>query len=218
MSKRTMFGWLFKEKGVEKVREDTKKGFDSVKKDMLSMTDWLKKVEEKEGENSKEITEIKDKISSIEAQLEEFLNAQVLLQTPRSNRLFKTPRISNGKQTAVEAVQTGVQTGVQTPEIDKFSLMERAILATLLNYEEKLSYEDLAALLGKEKSTIRGQINAIKAKSESLIAEVVELNGKKRVFIPQEMKEKLLKKRKVRVKSKEKSEKNDFFEEFEQEK
>jgi hypothetical protein len=66
----------------------------------------------------------------------------------------------------------------------------------------KLSYDDLAAMLGKERSTIRGQINTIKSKSESLIEEVVEKNGKKRVFIPEEIKEKMLKKTKVRVNSK----------------
>ena len=73
----------------------------------------------------------------------------------------------------------------------------------------KLSYEDLALLLGKERATIRGQINAIKQKSEGLIEELVERNGKKRVFIPEEIKEKMLKKTKVRVKSDKKSEKSE---------
>ena len=63
----------------------------------------------------------------------------------------------------------------------------------------KLGYDDLSAILGKEKSTIRGQINAIKAKSENLIEESIEKNGKKRVFIPEEIKEKMLKKQKVRL-------------------
>ena len=124
-----------------------------------------------------------------------------------SKQVFKTPTAVEGKQTAVYAVQTGVQTGVQTPNFENFSVTERAILWLLLNYEEKLSYDDLAAMTGKEKSTIRGQINTIKAKSEGLIEEVVEKNGKKRVFIPEEMKEKLLKKAKVRVKKSKNSKK-----------
>jgi hypothetical protein len=62
----------------------------------------------------------------------------------------------------------------------------------------KLSYEDIALLLGKDKSTIRGQINAIKQKSEGLIEEMSEKNGKKRVFIPEEIKQKLQKYAKVR--------------------
>ena len=64
----------------------------------------------------------------------------------------------------------------------------------------KLSYDDIASMTGKEKSTIRGQINSIKQKSESLISEKIEQNGKKRVFISEEIKENILKKTKVRVK------------------
>ncbi len=41
----------------------------------------------------------------------------------------------------------------------------------------RLSYEDLASLLGKEKSTIRSQINMIKQKEERIIEETVEKNG-----------------------------------------
>ena len=58
---------------------------------------------------------------------------------------------------------------------------------------EKLSYEDLALLLGKERSTIRGQVNAIKQKSEGLIQEIVEANGKKRIFVPEEIRSKMQK-------------------------
>ena len=73
----------------------------------------------------------------------------------------------------------------------------------------KLSYEDIAAVLGKEKTTIRGQINTIKQKSNGLIQEIIEKNGKKRIFIPKEIKEKILKKQKVSVKKKKKTEKRD---------
>ncbi|MBA7685000.1 hypothetical protein ES703_93413 [subsurface metagenome] len=69
----------------------------------------------------------------------------------------------------------------------------------LLNSDMKLSYDDLAAILGKERSTIRGQINAIKQKSDGLIEELIEKNGKKRVYIKENVKEKMLKKSKVRV-------------------
>ena len=96
-----------------------------------------------------------------------------------------------------------VQTAVQTPNLDQFSVTERAIIWILLNSEMKLSYDDISSILGKERSTIRGQINAIKSKSEGLIEEIIEKNGKKRVFIPEKMREKLLKKTKVRVKREE---------------
>jgi hypothetical protein len=63
----------------------------------------------------------------------------------------------------------------------------------------KLSYEDIAALLGKEKSTIRGQINAIKQKNEGLIEEYREVSGKKRIYIPEEVKGKIMKTVKLKV-------------------
>jgi chromosome segregation and condensation protein ScpB len=112
-----------------------------------------------------------------------------------------------GKQTAVGDVQTGVQTGVQTPFFGQFSTMERSTLWVLLNTDMKLSYEDLAAILGKEKATIRGQINSIKQKSGDLIQEIMEKNGKKRIFIPEKVKETLLKKVKVRVRKGKKNKK-----------
>ena len=87
-----------------------------------------------------------------------------------------------------------MQTGVQTPNLNEFSITERAIITILLHTDMKLSYEDLGVMLGKEKATIRGQINAIKQKSEGVIEEVSEKNGKKRVFVPENIKEKLLKK------------------------
>ena len=111
------------------------------------------------------------------------------------------------KQTDDYGVQTAVQTAVQTPNLSIMSITERAIIGILLNSDMKLSYEDIATILGKEKSTIRGQINSIKLKNDSLIEEDIERNGKKRVYITREMKEKLLKKAKVRVKTKEKIEK-----------
>jgi predicted transcriptional regulator len=100
------------------------------------------------------------------------------------------------KQAAGVYVQTPVQTAVQTGILETLTVMERAIVWALLNSEMKLSYEDLSVMLGKNKSTIRGQINAIKQKSEGLIEESSEANGKKRVFIPEEMKQIILKKEK----------------------
>ena len=128
-------------------------------------------------------------------------------------QLFKTPKQVFKKQTAVEGVQTPKQTGVQTAEssdfsLSKFSVMERAMIYVLLNTDMKLSYDDLAAMMGKSRTTIRGQINSIKRKSEGLIEEIIEKNGKKRLYIPDYIKEKMLKNVKVRVSKKRKSRKN----------
>jgi len=84
--------------------------------------------------------------------------------------------------------------------LDNLTATERAIIFILLNSDMRLSYEDVAAMMGKSKATIRGQMNTIKQKSEGLIEEQTSENGKKRVFIPEKTKEILLKTRKVRVK------------------
>jgi hypothetical protein len=70
----------------------------------------------------------------------------------------------------------------------------------LLNSDMKLSYEDLGAMMGKDPATVRGQINGVKQKCEGLIEEQIEKNNKKRLFIPEKLRNTLLKKVKVRVK------------------
>jgi len=204
-----MMFWLFLgKKEVERVKEETQKGFENVKKDISSVSGWIKHLDSEKNLQKKEIESIKDILSTIQEEVEGLKNVFAIMNEMKSNRVFKTPERLSNKQTAVYPVQTAVQTAVQTPNLEQFSITERAILWILLNSDMKLSYDDLAAMMGKERSTIRGQINAIKQKSESLIEEVIEQNGKKRVFIPENLKEKLLKKTKVRVNSNKKNRKD----------
>ena len=195
-----MVWWLFgSNKEVERVEEDTKKGFEAVKKDITSVSGWIKHLDSEKNLQKKEIEELKEILSSVKEELDGLKNVIALIGEIKSGRVFKTPKQVFNKQTGVYAVQTGVQTAVQTPKLEQFSITERAILWVLLHSDMKLSYDDLATMLGKERATIRGQINRIKQKNESIIEEQIEVNGKKRVFIPEEIKEKILKKAKVRV-------------------
>ncbi len=200
-----MFGWFFKKKNIEQLKEETKKGFDAVKKDMSSIGEWIKHLNSKENKQDEEIKELKEVLSSVNDELENLKNVLSIITELKPKSNFKTPKQLFNKQTAVYPVQTAVQTAVQTPNLSNFSITERAIIWVLLNAEinMKLSYDDIASLLGKDRSTIRGQINTLKSKSEGLIEEIVERNGKKRVFIPEKMREKLLKKTKVRIKKEE---------------
>ncbi len=193
--------WLFGgKKEVKEIKEETKKGFEDVKKDMDSVSGWIKHLESEKNLHKKEIEGLKEILSTVQEEVEGMKNILSIMNEMKTNKVFKTPKQVFNKQTGVYAVQTGVQTAVQTPNLEQFSITERAILWILLNTDMKLSCDDLAAMLGKERSTIRGQINRIKQKSETLLDEVIEQNGKKRVFIPEDIKEKLLKKSKVRVK------------------
>jgi predicted transcriptional regulator len=206
-----MFGW-FKKKAVkedvEKIENAVQTGFNNVKQDISNITEWIKHLDSKDSEQEDEISEIKEEISTIKYELGEIKN---MLEILGNDGLFKQRQTVFNKQTAVQGVQTAVQTPVQTVELSNFlnnlSVTERALIWVLLNSDMKLSYDDLSAMLGKDKATIRGQINSIKQKSESLIQEQIGKNNKKRYYISEKIKQTLLKSRKVRVKNKKKSKK-----------
>ena len=200
-----MFWFFGGRREVERLKEDTKKSFESVKKDITAVSGWIKHLDSEGILNRKEIDEIKEGLSTIEKEIEGLKNVISMMNELKISGVFKTSKQVFNKQRGVYAVQTGVQTAVQTPKLDQFSITERAILWILLNTDMKLSYDDLASMLGKERSTIRGQISRIKQKSESLIEEITEQNGKKRVFIPENIRENMLKKTKVRVGKREES-------------
>ena len=211
-----MFGWLFKKK-ENNIEEETRKGFNLVKRDFEAVGKWIKHLDRQDKQLFDIISSLNGELSSIREDLEGFKEAFEMDQESEKNKqLFKKMPVLS-KQTAVYCVQKAVQTAVQTANfyeiLKNLSSNERLIVFTLLNSEMKLSYEDLALLLGKERATLRGQINAIKQKSEGLIEELIEKNGKKRVFIPNEIKEKLRKYAKVRVKGNKKGQKNDKDEE-----
>jgi chromosome segregation and condensation protein ScpB len=69
----------------------------------------------------------------------------------------------------------------------------------------KLSCEDIAAVLGKSESTIRGQMNSLKVKLPNLVSEIIEKNGKKRYYIESKIREMILRGIKVKLKQKPKS-------------
>ena len=194
-----MFKWFFKKKGLEEIKEETKKGFLSVKKDMEDISFNLDDLKEEEEKQKKEILKILEDLSTMKEEILNLKNFFVIQREGISKKKLKANKQLSKEQTAVYAVQTAVQTPVQTADLSQFSITERAIIWILLNSDLKLSYTDLSAMLGKEKSTIRGQINTIKQKSEGLIEEILEKNGKKRVYIPQRLKESLLKSSKVRI-------------------
>ena len=201
-----MFNWFSRKTGSEEVREEAKKGFDGVKKDMERIGSWISHLNEQDNSLKNQINDLKQDLSSINNEVEQIKDLISMFGDGVSKQLFKTNRQVFNKQTADFGVQTAVQTAVQTGNFhnthgfSNLSTTERAIIWVLANSELKLSYDDLAAMLGKTRSTIRGQINNIKQKSGGLVEEYVEQNGKKRVYMPEEIKEKILKNVKVKVK------------------
>ena len=210
-----MFGWLFGKKSVEKLEEETKKSFTSVKSDFKQVSGWIKHLDSQDEQLKQLVEQVIDDLASIKDQVEQTKEVVAMMDLGRDFGQVSKKPTAVVKQTAVEGVQEGVQMGVQTANFydifNTLSANERLIVFTLMNAGDgmKMSYEDLALLLGKERSTIRGQLNAIKQKSEGLIEELSEKNGKKRVYVPVEIKEKLQKYAKVRVKGSKKTRKND---------
>ncbi len=206
--------WFFKEKvkkeDIEQIKTAVQTGFNNIKNDFNKTSQWIKHLDEADSSIKEEIMSLKTDLSSIRDELENLQNVIDLMNNnTNSKQVFKqTPTVFN-KQTSVYSVSDSVQTSVQTPFLDNLTATERAIIFILLNSDMKLSYEDISAMMGKSKATIRGQINAIKQKSEGLIEEQISENSKKRVFIPEKTREILLKTRKVRVKKSKNNQKNE---------
>lgn len=184
------FLWFGRKK---EAHEELKNTVESIKKEFSKAGDWIKHLNSRGDKHENSLSDIGGRLSTVEsdvAEIKEFLSFF-------GSRLFKQRQTSVYKQPVVYGVQTSVQTAVRQGFLRNLTTMERAIVWVLLNTEMKLSYEDIASLLGKDRATIRGQINSIKQKSEGLFEEEIEKTGKKRVFIPAEIKESLLKTMKI---------------------
>ena len=202
-----MFEWLLGKRDKQ-LEEKTQEGFNSVKKDMDTIGKWIKHLDSRDKQLFDVLNELKLELSSVQEEIGSMREGLEIVSNGVENKQVFEKTAVGSKQTAVEVVDKAVQTAVQTGNFyDIFRNLtanERALIFTLMNSHLKLSYEDLALLLGKERSTVRGQINSIKQKNEGLIEEISEKNGKKRVFVPEEIKEKLSKYAKVRVNNKKK--------------
>lgn len=204
-----MFEWLFGgKKEIQKLKNDVQESFSLVKEDINKIGEWIKHLHKQDRSAESGLEALRTELSTVKKEIESLRDAFSMIDEGVFKQLFKTPRRKSHEQTAVGAVQTPVQTPVQTGVLDNFSITERALIVILLNSDLKLSYDDLAAMTGKSRATIRGQINSIKQKSEGIIEEYIEKNGKKRVFVPDELKEKMLKRVKVRVRKVVKNGKN----------
>lgn len=202
-----MLGLFGHKERHDKLRREVQDSFENVKTDFNKVGEWIKHLDDKNSGHATDIDDIKSQLDNIHKDLVELKDFVSFFGPQLNNQLSKQSETDVIKQAVSGDVQTLQQTGVQTDVLDSLTVMERAIVWALLNSEMNLSYEDLAALLGKDKSTIRGQINTIKQKSEGLIKESVEFNGKKRLFIPEEVKSTIIKSVKVKVKNEKKAKK-----------
>ena len=202
-----MLGLFGHKKRIEKLRVDVQDSFGHVKKDFNKVGEWIKHLDDKHTSHKADISMIKDQLLDIQNDLIEIKDFISFFGPQLSKDLSKQVQTTASKQLPQGIVQTVVQTDVQTDVLSNLTVMERGIVWALLNSEMKLSYEDLAALLGKNKSTIRGQINTIKQKNSGLIMESREFSGKKRLYVPDDIKMNIMKSMKVKVNRSKKTQK-----------
>lgn len=194
-----MISFFGHKRRIEKLRVDVQDSFEHVKKDFNKVGEWIKHLDDKHVLHKNEITKIKEQLFDIQNDIIEIKDFISFFGSALSKDSSKHNQTSVIKQTNPTTVQTVVQTDVQTDILSNLSVMERGIVWALLNSDMKLSYEDIAALLGKNKSTIRGQINAIKQKNNGLIKESREFTGKKRLYISDDIKANIMKSMKVKL-------------------
>src|SRR3989344_2513192 len=158
-----MFGLFGSSKKVKKLENETRKSFSEVRKDFEGVSKWIKHLNNSDKQLFDLVNDLKRELSSVQDDLNGLKEAVALSNLAVENRqVFKKTAVLD-KQEAVYGVQEPVQTAVQTGNfhdlLNGLSSNERMIVFTLMNTELKLSYEDIARLLGKERATIRGQIN-----------------------------------------------------------
>jgi predicted transcriptional regulator len=199
-----MFGLFGSGKKMKNLESETRKGFSEVRKDFEGVSKWIKHLNNSDKQLFDLVSDLKIELASLKDDLEGLKEAVSISNLAVEHKqVFKKTAVLPEQEAVypvVKSVQTPVQTGNFHDILNGLSSNERLIVFTLMNTELKLSYEDIARLLGKERATIRGQINAIKQKSEGLIQELTEPSGKKRVFVSEEVRNKLEKYAKVRVK------------------
>lgn len=194
-----VFNFLKRRRDIEKkfsyLHDSLSDSFSKIKEDMQGVGEWIKHLDDAKNDHYEKLDDVDSRLKVVE----EFIH-NLTEQRPMEK---VSKQLSKHKQTAVRPKQTGgvskqlskQSEGVQT-DIEKglFSLtaMERTVVWSLLNTDLLLSYGDMERILGKDQSTVRGQINNIKRKIPRLILEKSEGTGKKRFYINEEEKRDIL--------------------------
>ncbi len=189
-----MVWWLFaRKRGLDELKESVDDSLSAVKDDVKKAAEWINHLHSKGKNHDFALDNINERISNLENNVDEIKTFISFFGSKMGKQVFKQQQTLFNKQTAVEGVQTPVQTVVQTAFLGNLSSSERVVVWVLLNTDMKLSCEDISSVLNKDRSTVRGQLNNIKQKSENLIKEYTEKTGKKRYYISEETKEMMLK-------------------------
>ena len=198
-----MAWWFFKRKKDNDIEQkfvtlhnSLHTSFSNIKKDMGDISGWLGHFKNRHDDQDKKFELLNYRINNIEEVLEELRDVWTRVQTAvQTGGLSKQPQ-TDSRPNSRPKLSKQAENSEELSMINRLknlTMMERAIVWALLNTDLKLSYDDLSVALGKDKSTLRGQINNIRTKSESLVEEYTEKDGKKRFFISEKKKNEILK-------------------------
>jgi len=206
--------WFFKKKKRDNhieqrfvnLHKSLNGSFSNIKDDLSDVSKWLGHFKDKHNDHNKQFEIVNYRLTNIEEVLEElkdvWTRVQTAVQTGAVSKQTQTDSCPNSRPKLSKQQKNWTTLDV----IKNLTMMERAVVWSLLNTDLKLSYEDLSVALGKDQSTLRGQINSLKTKCEGLIQEYVEKDGKKRFYVSEAKKNEVLtgikKKRKVAPKAK----------------
>ncbi|MBL7101023.1 MAG: hypothetical protein ISS23_03660 [Nanoarchaeota archaeon] len=198
-----MFRFFKKRKKDEEIEEkffnlhnSLHNSFSNIRKDMGSIGKWVSHLKNNHDNHNKKVELLDQRVKNIEEALKDltgvWTRVQTAVQTEGLSKQTQTDSRPNSCPSVSKQEKSSEKLTI-VERLKKLTLMERAIVWTLLNTDLKLSYDDISITLGKDQSTLRGQINNIKVKSEGLIEEHMDKDGKKRFYINEKEKIRILK-------------------------
>jgi len=189
---------LFKKKRLEvdkkfsDLNDSLKNSFSKIKEDVFSLSSHVETLHDHKKNHGELIDELDSRLKLLENFIGETLTGHALVQTED---------LSKQTQTVVRSKRTSLHVQTEILEsLKRLTPMERSLVWALLNTDLRLSYSDLGRILGKDESTVRGQVSNIKRKTEGLVLEKSESNGQKRFYIEERIKNKIMKKYRVKNK------------------
>lgn len=181
---------------INNINKNLHNSFTNIKKDMDEVGEWITHFKERHDKHDDKLEKINKRLEGVEEGLEKMREIWTRVQTGVQTRVQ-----TRVQKTDVRLKQMSVQANT-LEKLKNLTFMERGIVWVLLNSDIKIGYTDLFTALGKDKSTLRGQINNIKLKSPGLIKEEVENDGTKKFYIEEKAKSEILQSaKKVEVRS-----------------
>lgn len=193
-------------KKIDDLHQSVSFSFSNIKRDMDSVGNWITHFNEKHERHDENFDKVHKRLQKVEQELGEMKEVWTRVQTRvQTGQTRVQTRVG---QTDVRLKQMSVQANT-LEKLKNLSVMEKQLMWILLNSEIKMSYDDLFVVLGKNKSTLRGQINNIKLKSPDLIKEAVENDGTKKFYVSDNVRDQILgRAKKVEMQAKKKGKKN----------